>query len=73
MMISDEKIKEAYEQGWQDENDIYTGDKEPVEYPSEVENRAYSTGRWYFLAGDDMPSLDAVPWEIILKQIKYGY
>lgn len=61
------KLKELYMQGFNDE--LYS--KKPVDwFNTEVEKKAYFTGRADAFIGDDIPSNDNKSWEEILKEIK---
>lgn len=67
MKISDNKIKELYLKGFNDE----LHSKKPVDwFKTEVEKRAYFTGRGDAIIGDEVSSNNYRSWEEILKEIK---
>jgi len=66
-MNTENKLKELYMQGFNDE----LQSKKPIDwFITEVEKKAYFTGRADAIIGDDVDSSDYRSWEEILKQIK---
>ena len=61
------KLKELYMKGFNDELDSI---KPPDWFKTEIEKKAYFTGRADAIIGDDVPSNDYKLWEEILKEIK---
>lgn len=61
------KLKELYMQGFNDE--LYS--KKPIDwFLTELEKKAYFTGRANAIIGDDVVSNDYRSWEEIIKEIK---
>ena len=61
------ELKKIYMKGFNDELDSI---KPPDWFKTEIEKKAYFTGRTDAIIGDDVPSNDYKPWEEILKEIK---
>lgn len=61
----DSQIKEFYWLGWNDEAE----NKLQQTFEGRHLQNAYNQGRWDMRTGDDLPSVDARPWEETLKLI----
>ena len=61
------ELKKIYMTGFNDELDNV---KPPNWFKTEIEKKAYFTGRADAIIGDDVPSHDYRSWDDILKEIK---
>ena len=65
-MISDQNLLDWYMKGFKDE----LNGSSSVISDHELENKAYRLGALHALVGDDVRSVDYLPKEEILKEIK---